>query len=337
MRNITKFQLENLNVLIIFSFLLSACSNSDENSLGNNSACEDKVELTQISKIKAENDSLKPEFNKLKEENETLKLEQSRLTEVIKDLQLNPSTLLSSLQVEINAGSLEKSQIALNKLIQKYPNTKESNTGKKLVESLDKKLLDSEKESRRIALLGLKSLKVLPIFQFNDLTLKLISSNISNKWSFDEHGDEYMYRESEKDSKFITAKISVSAKSKDPSLFGIGLYVEGKGLLNLIGRFKYEFQRWTDYGSYLGNSADFRNDFAHTTTIPFTIGASILNDDVHKPIYLIITKEGCNTRLYHEFSRPQVSYSSYKCDSLKESLSIDDFKDGGLAVLKRIN
>ena len=319
MRNKNNYQL----VTLLFFFHLTACSTSDQ-PVSSVTNCDKAPESSnENSALKAENETLKAEILKLQTEKE--------------ELIASATILLSSVQSEVNNNDLGKSEIALKRLVEKFPNTEESKSGKKLVNALANKLLAAEQESYRIAALGFKSLKITPSFSNGDLSLKLTNTSISMKWKFDDYGTEYSYREPEKDSKFITAQVTVSAKSKNPSLFGVGAYIENNGNLSLAGKFEYRFVRWDDYSSYIGNTADFRNDFAHSSTIPFTIGVSIISDELNKPIYLVVTKEGCNTRYDREFSQPPVSYSSYECNSLKERLTTDDFRDGSLAVLKRVN
>lgn len=273
----------------------------------------------------------------LSEENKLLRAEIAALKAENEELKVSAPLLLAAINTEVNAGNLEKSEAALKRLVDKYPNTKESNAGKKLVDRLVAKRLANEKEAKRVAALGLKALKIASTFTYGDTTIELNNANISMRWNFDYYDDEYHYKESEKDSQFITANVTVSSKSKSPSLFGIGVYVEDGGHLNSVGNFEYRFVRWDDYGSYLGNTADYSNDFAHNSSIPFSLGASVTDENLKRPLYLVITREGCNMRLYNEFGQPPIHYSSIGCSSLKNNLAIDDFKDGSLAILMRID
>lgn len=51
-----------------------------------------------------------------------------------------------------------------------------------------------------------------------------------------------------------------------------------------------------DYGSYLGNGHDFRNDFSHTSTIRFKPGIEISQDYRTEVLFLVASKQGCHTR-----------------------------------------
>ncbi len=273
----------------------------------------------------------------LSEENKLLKTEIVTLKTENEELKATAPLLLAAVNTEVNAGNLEKSEAALKRLVDKYPNTKESNAGKKSVDGLVAKQLANEKEAKRIAALGLKALKIASTFTYGDMTIELNNADISMRWNFDYYDDVQHYEEPERDSQFITANVTVSSKSKSPSLFGIGVYVEDSGHLNSVGNFEYRFVHWDDYGSYLGNTADYSNDFAHSSSIPFSLGASVTDESLKRPLYLVITREGCNMRLYNEFGQPPIRYSSIGCSSLKSSLTVNDFKDGSLAILMRID
>ena len=54
-----------------------------------------------------------------------------------------------------------------------------------------------------------------------------------------------------------------------------------------------EFYKWEDYGSYLGNEADYSNDFSRTQTIRFDVGYELkISDYKGKDIYLVATRKG---------------------------------------------
>ncbi len=93
-----------------------------------------------------------------------------------------------------------------------------------------------------------------------------------------------------------------------------------------IGSFNYKFKKWKDYGSYLGNYADYKNDFAHSKTISFTYGLEIKEDDYIKGnTYVILNKKQCFKRTEDNFGRPAVKYESNDCSS-KYKLTIEDFE-----------
>jgi hypothetical protein len=132
--------------------------------------------------------------------------------------------------------------------------------------------------------------------------------------------------------------MNISSKARDPSLFGIGAYVADGAKLKRLGQLRYRFARWSSYGAFLGTQAEYRNEFSHSWRIPFTAGVAVSDDDLKKkPIYLVVTGEGCHQRVYDRFGQPPVFYQPGECASLKESLSADDFKGEALAILKRVD
>jgi len=81
---------------------------------------------------------------------------------------------------------------------------------------------------------------------------------------------------------------SITSRIKDPALPPIAAYkLDSTGSLTLIGVLDYRFYQWKDYGAYLGNYADYDNDFAHVATIPFGAFKQIEDSDLQKPIYVV--------------------------------------------------
>lgn len=290
-------------------------------------ACSPADEATTSNALTAE----------LIKKNEVLEAKVAKLQAENKELRESPQQLLNEVMVNSKNADVDKSKIALQRLINKHPLSDEAVKGTRLVDELIAKLEAAELETKRMAALGFKALKITPTFTYNGNTAKLSSASIGKRWIFDAYGDEYRYVESEKSEIFITAKLNFLSKSKDPSLFGIGIYVVEGAVLKHLGNFSYRFARWDDYASYLGNNADYRNDFAHSSSIPFSLGVSVSDDNLKQPLYLVISREGCHTRHTERFNNPPVSYFQNTCDSLKKTLTIDDFKDGSLAILKRLN
>jgi hypothetical protein len=132
--------------------------------------------------------------------------------------------------------------------------------------------------------------------------------------------------------------MNISSKARDPQLLGIAAYVPDGSTLKRLGLLKYRFARWGSYGSFLGTQPDYRNEFSHSWRIPFSAGVAVSDEDLkHKPIYLVVTGEGCHQRVYDRFGQPPVFYVPGECKSLKATLTADDFKGGTLAVLRRLD
>ena len=115
----------------------------------------------------------------------------------------------------------------------------------------------------------------------------------------------------------------------------IGIYRYKDGKLFLVSEMGYKFARWKSYGHYLGNYADYSNDFAHTSTIPFSNAAEIKKDDQNDVLFVVVRKKGCFERVDLGFSNPEVGYAS-SGSNMATILSVDDF-DSEYSLVKVFN
>ena len=108
-----------------------------------------------------------------------------------------------------------------------------------------------------------------------------------------------------------------------------------EGKLHLLGKLEYEFRRWKDYGSYLGNYSDYGNDFSHSSTIRFNLGLQLSEEEIkNHSIYIVLKKEGCFVRSRNTYGNPEISYKGSSCQT-KSILTLDDF-DNEYTLLKRL-
>jgi hypothetical protein len=226
---------------------------------------------------------------------------------------------------------------AAEPLRSKFPSSPESATAEKRIVELTAKRDKEEAEAKRVAALGFKAFSPSARLEGDEATIALKAVGMKKTWTFDAYGSEYHYEEAEKGSTFVTAQVTASSKNKDPKLPGVALYVVDGSALVKIADFSYRFVRWDDYGSYLGNYADYRNDFAHSSSIALTIAASIENDKIKKPLYLLASRQGCYASSYGRFHNPPMSYFSNGCDTLKASMTAEDLKGGAVALVSRID
>lgn len=265
-----------------------------------------------------------------------LKAENTRLKAENAELRITPTALLAEVTKSVQGRNLAEAESVLAKLSAKFPDSGEAQSAAKLVGQLRSEEAKQVQEAARLAALGFKGLPTAAKFTNADSTIQLRSAATSSRWIFDAYGNEWRYIEAEKGTTFITAKVTVSSEDKDPRLMGMAAYVAVGAQLKRLGSFEYRFARWDDYASYLGNDADYRNDFAHSSNIPFSLAATVSKDEMKGDIYLVATKEGCFTRSEDRFKNPPVWYYTSTCASLPRTLSLDDFREGDLAVLKRM-
>jgi outer membrane murein-binding lipoprotein Lpp len=267
-----------------------------------------------------------------------LRAEVARLREENAQLRLSPAVLAAEVDGAIRAVNEEKAVAAFKQLADTFPVASETVEMRKRVETFLAQRRTQEDEDKKIAALGFKALPITPSVSHDDMVLTLTSLGVARRWVFDSWGDGWRFLDAEKDKKLLVARMNISAKSRDPQLFGIAAYVADGGTLKRLGPLKYRFSRWSSYASFLGTQPDYRNEFSHSWRIPFTAGVPVTEEDLkHKPIYLVVTGEGCHQRVYDRFGQPPVFYTPGECKSLKPSLTADDFKGGALAVLKRLD
>ncbi|MEJ6023853.1 hypothetical protein [Ramlibacter sp. PS4R-6] len=267
-----------------------------------------------------------------------LRAEVERLRKENADLRLSPYQLAIEVEGAMRAANEEKAVATYKQLSDTFPVAPETVEMKKRLETFLAQRRATEDEEKRIAALGFKGLPVNANFAHQDVALSLASVSVNKRWTFDSWGDGWRFLDSEKDRKMLVARMNVASKQKNPSLFGLAAYVPDGNKLVKVGDMRYRFARWGSYGAFLGTTTDYGNEFSHRSRIPFTAAVSVADDDLKKrPLYVVATKEGCHARHFERFGQPQVAYMPVDCGTLKPSLTLEDFKGGALAVLKRID
>ena len=259
-------------------------------------------------------------------ENESLRKELKECKALLSELQNTPQNRLSEIQNLIGNNNLDSAKVKLQIFSEKFPNSEEYLSAKSAVNKLEEKISLEKKEAEAKKALGFKVLKETNSIYIAGVDFKFSSVGIQNKWTFDDYGDSYFYREAQRGNIFICAKLSItSSTEKDPQLCPILAYYLKDGVLNFIGQMKYKFQRWRDYGAYLGNHSDNKNDFAYTSTIPFTCGLEIPKEYLEYPIYVVIRHSTCVERYYERFENPPVWYANNSSCDIPKILKVEDF------------
>lgn len=271
---------------------------------------------------------------------EALRAEVARLTAENARLRLTPFALAAEVEAAARRDDATAAGAALKQLVEHFPHSPELTPARKRVEGLVAKLRAAEDQKKKLAALGFKALKVHSTFTHEGTALSVANAYLTRRWTFDSYGDGlgWRYLDAERGQRLLVTRLAVSSTSKDPALFGIGLYQADGATMTLLGNLRYRFSRWQDFGAYLGTHADFRNDFSHSPRIPFSAGVALGDaESLRRPLYLVATREGCHKRHYDRLVQPPVHYIPGDCGSLKKTLTVDDFRDGSLAVLRRID
>jgi hypothetical protein len=283
--------------------------------------CSDGETQKKLSELSTELEQTKAELNNCSTE----------LTE-IKNTAENRFIRAQKLLSESN---LQGAKMEFQGIVDNFKGTKDATNASNEIAKIDKTVEQKRVEAERKKALGFKILEPVSTVKFDDLSLRFEKIWTGKRWSFDDYGSEYRLRDAQRGSKHILARVSISSETKNPSLPPVLAYQMNNGELELIGTLGYEFRRWKDYGSYLGNYADYGNDFAHSKTIPFNLGLQVSDDKfVGKTIYIVMKKTGCFERRKKDYGNPEIQYSEGIC-SAKRTLKVEDF-DNDYILLKKI-
>lgn len=318
------FKSKTFLIGVLTAFIISGCTSDQEyNNL--------KKQLDELNKQLGEKNKELDEFKKQK----------LNIDEELNTCKKNYDEILnSSLQRITKARKLfhdkeyEYAKKEYLAIIEKFPFSIEAKNSEEELKKIDE-IISKQKfeEKNRIELeekkkiLGFKILKESLIKDIDYNTIKFETINVSNKWIFDSNGYEYYYNTAERDSKLITAKVKITSKIKEPKLPQILVYQMVNNKLIYIDSFRYKFNRWKDYGSYLGNYGDDSNDFNYTKTITFSLGVQVLEKDLkNNSIFVVAKNNNCVEKNYNQYSKPKYSYNDYNCEIQKPILTIEDFE-----------
>ena len=204
-----------------------------------------------------------------------------------------------------------------------FPNAPENTECAKMLEKIAAIEAAKKAEEERIKALGFKAIPQKTSIKIGYNTITLSSISIGRTFTFDYRSDEWTYREADRGTKYISAAMAVTSTDHAPNLPQFAVYkIEG-------GEFVYEesfdtvFARWEDYGTYLGNYHDSRNDFAKVSTVKFKIGVQISDGVLSKPYAIVVKNENGLTSSYDRYKNPPKSYVGSV--SYPRTLSVEDF------------
>lgn len=242
---------------------------------------------------------------------------------------------LTKINSLVSSGDYTAAKQEISRLVELFPESKEAKSAPAISERIDKLIAQKRAEEERIKALGFKALKASTTFKIDYNTVELTSISVGNTFTFDSYGDRYFYRTADRGNKYITAAMKITSQDKNPKLPQLAIYSISGDTMFKVGNFDTEFARWKDYGTYLGNTHDFGNDFAKTSSVRFKIGEEVSEDIVKGPYALIMKKENGLSRNYDRFGNPPVSYTGYV--SYPSTLKLEDFtKDGSEFIVVRI-
>lgn len=284
-------------------------------------SCSDGETKKQLSELKTELEQTKAELNNCSAE----------LTE-IKNTAENRFIRAKKLLSDKN---LNGAKTEFQGIVDNFKGTNDAKIATKEIAKIDRTIEQKRIDAERKKALGYKVLKPTTRVKFGDLSLRFDKIWKGKRWSFDDYGSQYFLRDAKRGNSHIMARVSITSDNNNPSLPPILVYQMNNGELKLLGTLGYKFRRWEDYGSYLGNTADYGNSFAHSKTIPFNCGLELSNDDLKSgTIYVVLKKQGCFNRTKVDYGNPEIAYRESSCNP-KRILKVEDF-DNDYELLKKL-
>lgn len=287
-------------------------------------------------------------------EYDSAQAEIQRLRAEIADLRNTPTQRLSHARDLLTRGSTTAAEREFAELASRFPASPEARIARTTADSLGRVRETAEREAsiraaeaereraaqaaetERRRRLGFRGLPERSSASIADVRVR---ANVkrAHRWIMDYTQDveEYHYRDAERGADFVLADLTITAEGKDPILPPIYVYSIAGDHLSLVGTMKFEFKRWRSYGGYLGNYADYTNDFAHTSTIPFVAGLEVSNEILAQPLFVLLGHTPCVSRSYSQYGSPKVSYESGGCTP-PSSLTLD-YIQAGYTLIRVLN
>ena len=173
--------------------------------------------------------------------------------------------------------------------------------------------------------------KANPNFETENLKVRVSDFDISDTWVFNRRGSKYSYNKVDRGNKYVTFKAKISSTDNNPMLPRFELLVLKTDSLMSEHAMVYNFQQWKDYSTYIGATSDFANDFAKTETITFTVGTSVKEEDLQRPMLILAGQQEVK-RVSNKTGTPPVSY---KADYREFYITTwDDLKKHGIQIVK---
>ena len=238
-----------------------------------------------------------------------------------------------------NAQEYDKAKKEIAELKNLFPYASENAECSKMLEQISTLEAAKKAEEERIKALGFKALSTEQNVTIGENKIAFSNLKIGPKYTHDVYptysGSEWREHTADKGSSFISYNMDITSTSKDPNIPTIAFYsVDGARLVHQI-TFWVNFARWSDYGCYLGNEPDLKNDFSKVNTVKFRVGAQLEDSYFKKPYVVVLKKSNTLSRHYERFENPPVSYIGEA--GYPATLTIDNFNNGQYIAIKLAN
>ena len=274
------------------------------------------------------------QLSKLKAELELTKIELKNCSDELSEIKNTAENRFIRARKFLSENNLKGAKAEFQGIVENFKGTADATNASNEINKIEKTIEQKRIEAERKKALGYEILKPTTIVKYEDLSLKFDKIWKGKRWSFDDYGNQYFLRDAERGNSHIIARVSITSEDNDPLLPPILVYQMNNGELKLLGTLGYKFRRWKDYGSYLGNYADYGNDFAHSRTIPFNCGIELSNDNLKTgTIFVVLKKQGCFNRIKVDYGNPEIAYRESSCNA-KRILKVEDFDNDYILIKK---
>lgn len=257
----------------------------------------------------------------------------------IRVLQFPADQRLAKIQQLIAQESYAEAKSEIGALKSYFPNSQEAAQCQSLTETIDTRLAAIEAEKERIKALGFKALKPQSKVTIGYNTVTFSGISVGNKFIHDVYptytGSEWREHTADRGNKYITVAMDVTSTSKNPDIPTLAFYSVNGGTLKLEDTFRVDMARWSDYGTYLGNEPDLKNDFSKVSTVKFKLGCELPESDFSKPYIVVLKKVNSQVRNEERMRNPPIYY--YGDAGYPQSLTIDDFNGENYVAIKIAN
>ena len=278
------------------------------------------------------------EATRLQQENQRLQGEVQTLKQQVEDLRQTPQVLFERVHAAVKGEQMAQAETWADKLEQRYGASPQSKAARAVIAHLQVTLGAREEQARRLEAMGFYALKPTSAAKVGAFVIKVESLSLADRWLFDSQGDTYHYRDVRRGEKFVRLKTVLQStdKSQDPDLPDVAVFrIEGK-TMSRVAPLNYEFRQWSSYGTFIGLHHDFKNDFAHSSSIPFNAAASIDEAVAKTPFAVVVTGNMCHERT-KKIGQPEIEYRYRSQCGAKATLSAEDFNGGNHQVLAFFN
>lgn len=248
-----------------------------------------------------------PKEEETRNEIDSIAILQQQIAELqlkVEQLSFPADQRLAEIKNLVNNNEYDVALERISELKKLFPNSDEAQSALELVEIIEQKKAEIIAEQKRIKALGFKAIKQTQtlLIDYNKITLSNIS--IGRTFVFDAHGDEWYYREADRGNKYVTMAMAITSESKNPNIPQFAIYKINGDKLEFEGTFTTRYARWSDYGSYLGNYHDSRNDFSKVSTVQFKLGCEVSETTTKGSFAIVVMNKNILVEQYERFNNP---------------------------------